>query len=242
MGENHADELPVFECELAEFGADLGEFPDDLAPLIEGETDLDDQTQDRYKGLETDLSYLRTPRQRTYIDLMQVQHARDHIKRLPDEGETIHGVVSGRYPLFATVPAILELAQPQTITDLDLITLSYGKDNAADLVELLDAKKVGTCRLMVSHYFAAANPHLYQPLAHELQTRGQRILALRTHAKIILARLSDGTCYVVESSANLRSCKNIEQFTFTRDAGLWAFHRKWVGGLFTAAAEKDKQL
>ena len=38
----------------------------------------------------------------------------------------------------------------------------------------------------------------------------------------------DGRCIVNESSANLRSCRNIEQFTMTHDRDLLEFHRQWM--------------
>lgn len=236
-------ELTPFDTTaMQEFAGDgLKEFTcDTLNPLMDNEgPDLDDQSQDRYRGLDTDLSFLHTPRERSYIDLLQVKAAKDHIQRLPSDGESIHGVVSGRYPLFAIVPSILELAAPATIDKLTLVTLSYSRDNAHDLIELFDAGKIKSVSLMTSHYFAAQNPHLYDPLLAEMVARGQRMIALRTHAKIILARMSDGITYVVESSANLRSCKNIEQFVFTRCDELYHFHSRWINGLFTAAEKTD---
>ncbi len=65
-------------------------------------------------------------------------------------------------------------------------------------------------------------------LTHELTTRGQRVLAMLTHAKILLMELTDGRGFTVESSANLRSCSSIEQITMTHDAELLAFHRQWI--------------
>ena len=148
-------------------------------------------------------------------------------------------VVSGRYPLFAIIPAVIDLSGA-TIDDLHLVTLSYSKDNAADLLDLLDTGKIHRVSLMVSHYFAKANAHLYDPLETELEERHQRCIALRTHAKLILMRLSDGRKFTVHSSANLRSCKNIEQACFENDAALYDFHACWIEGLFSSAAEKDK--
>jgi hypothetical protein len=232
-------------CERSGSGDDVpfeqpaGECETDLQPLIEGEQDLDDPTQDKYQGLEADTSRRFQPRVRTFIDLQQVKAAKDHITRLPEVGETQHAIISGRYPLFAMVPAVCELAGCD-IDELWLVTLSYGRDNAADLLEMLDDGRIKKTWLMVSHYFAAANAHLYDPLAAALIERGQRVLALRTHAKIILFRLADGRRYVVESSANLRSCKNIEQWAFTRDDDLFQFHRDWIAGLFEEAAKKDE--
>ena len=47
-------------------------------------------------------------------------------------------------------------------------------------------------------------------------------------------QLTDGRGYVVESSANLRSCASIEQITIMRDGDLLAFHRKWIDELLRA--------
>jgi len=47
--------------------------------------------------------------------------------------------------------------------------------------------------------------------------------------------LTDGRCVVVESSANLRSCRNIEQFTMSHDRALLQFRRSWMLGLLTDA-------
>lgn len=44
----------------------------------------------------------------------------------------------------------------------------------------------------------------------ELVRRGHRCVAVRSHAKILLFEMSDGRSFAWESSANLRSCKNVE--------------------------------
>ena len=54
-----------------------------------------------------------------------------------------------------------------------------------------------------------------------------------THAKVVLMETSTGGAYVVESSANLRSCASIEQITLTNDAALLAFHRYWINEILT---------
>ncbi len=90
--------------------------------------------------------------------------------------------------------------------------------------------------MLVSHYFSNANANLYDPLAAELNKRGHQVLAMRNHAKVILMKLTDGRKLVVHASANLRSCKNIEQACFENDPDLYDFHRRWVDGLFAKAA------
>lgn len=62
----------------------------------------------------------------------------------------------------------------------------------------------------------------------QLLERRQRVLAMRIHAKLILARMSRGTRYVIDSSANLRSCKNVETFNLHRSPDLYRFHTAWI--------------
>jgi hypothetical protein len=47
----------------------------------------------------------------------------------------------------------------------------------------------------------------------------------------MLFEMSSGNYYAVESSANLRSCKMLEQFTLTNSRELVLFHRGWMAGL-----------
>lgn len=49
-----------------------------------------------------------------------------------------------------------------------------------------------------------------------------------THAKVMLFEMTDGNCYTVEGSANLRSCSSIEQICITNDRDLLNFHRVWI--------------
>jgi hypothetical protein len=66
---------------------------------------------------------------------------------------------------------------------------------------------------------------------------GFRIAALRTHAKLLLIATGEARI-VVESSANLRSCHNVEQATVFNDAELFDFHRKWIDDLLTKGGAK----
>ncbi len=56
---------------------------------------------------------------------------------------------------------------------------------------------------------------------------------VRNHAKIILVRMIDGRSFTWESSANMRSCHNVEQCCLTHDAGLLHFHREWIDDLLS---------
>ncbi|HWE03161.1 MAG TPA: hypothetical protein VG326_12195 [Tepidisphaeraceae bacterium] len=223
--------------DLQEVDADaLTEFADELTPLSE-EIDFDNEAEYRGLTLDNDESFLSAPRHHNYLDLLKVKLAKDHVKRLPANGEAIHMLLSGRYQLFHLVPAVLELIAPAIIDELHLCTLSYSKDNAADLLNLIDAGKIKHVHLLVSHYFSKANPHLFDPLEAALQSRGHKVLTCRSHAKLFLFKLSDGRKYVVHSSANMRSCKSIEQACFESDESIYRFYEKWLAGLFATAEE-----
>ena len=206
--------------------------PDGLQRVF-GE-ELADHQQDARRELAGDRSYRRTPTKRTMIDVRQAANAVAHIGRLPEPGETIHLVCSGGYSLYHHIEAALELATPATIRYLGICTLGFSKDNLERLIGLLDTGAVGKLDFLFSVYFKSNEREICERLAHELGSRGQRVLSMRTHCKLLLIELGDGRdAYTIESSANLRSCKNVEQSTFTNDRSLLAFHRGWIASLFT---------
>jgi hypothetical protein len=211
----------------------------DLAGLqrVFGE-ELADHQQDARRELAGDRAFRRTPSKRTLIDARQTANAVAHIGRLPAPGESIHLVCAGGYSLYHHIEAVLQIAAPATIRYLGICTLGFSKDNLERLIGLLDAGTIGQVDFLYSVYFKSNEREICERLAHELTTRGQRVLSMRTHAKLLLIELGDGRdCYTIESSANLRSCKNVEQSTFTNDRSLLDFHRQWLNELFTEGAQ-----
>ena len=123
--------------------------------------------------------------------------------------------------------------------ELYIATLGFNRDNAAELLRLIDAGQVGQVRFLCSTYYANTDGEVVTWLQGELRARkAGRLLAIRNHAKILLMGLSDGTYLVNESSANLRSCRNIEQFSLSNDADLYAFHKRWMDHVFSGESDK----
>jgi len=213
--------------ELAELATLEGlEQPFDDVPAFDPELDREVNT---VIGLSADRSMIRTPRRRLFVDYRSNMDAYRHLERLPAEGESLHGVISGKYAQWELVPAIIERTGKK-IAELHIATLSYGKANAADLLGLLDDGHIRRVSLLVSYFFKAQNRGLYDLLVPPLRERGHRCLAMRTHAKLLLIKLAGGGSFVCEGSANLRSCKNVEQFVLTRCRRLYKFHRDWLEG------------
>lgn len=195
--------------------------------------DLDDHTQDEFKHLDGTRRFLRRlDRHVLATDGHTAQLCRD-LDALPEPGTACHMILDGRYPLWAFVPSILRLSGA-TITDIQIATLGISRDNVAQLCDLIDAGKVrgDGLHLLCSHYFAEASKDIFGPAVQVLTERGGHVHAVRTHCKVLNLSLADGRTYTVESSANLRSCKNIEQATVYTDPDLYQFHRGWIVSLF----------
>lgn len=189
--------------------------------------------------LDADRALIRAPSKRLLVDWRSNPDAYRHLAIVPQEGETLHGVISGKYALAELIPALIERTG-QPIADLTIATLGFSKANGADLLALLDGGQIGTLFFVCSYYFKSTSTPIYDAVIPTLLARGQRVLSMRNHAKMILARMADGSCYSVESSANMRSSVNVETFVMTRDPTLYAFHREWLEGIW-AGSRVSKQ-
>jgi hypothetical protein len=132
----------------------------------------------------------------------------------------------GYIGLVNLIPATIQLSG-DVIQWLGISTLSFSQDNLAELLCLLDAGKVRAVSFHYSAYFRGIEKDACARLTAELQQRGGEVLAYRNHAKLILMDMARGDGFTAESSANLRSCRNVETAAFTNDAALLDFHRTW---------------
>jgi len=191
-----------------------------------------DRSRNACASLDGERKHVRRVERRAYLNMLRVANAAQALDRLPEPGETFHVVMAGNFDAFDLVPAVLRLAAPATIAVLNIATLGFNQRNTATLVALLDDGQVGRCTFICSTYFRSMSDGepVYDELYTALTTRpgGHRIAAIRSHAKILLFELTDGRCFTWESSANLRSCRNIEQATLTHDRDLLDFHREWI--------------
>jgi hypothetical protein len=185
-------------------------------------------------GITSDRT-LRRPAggKRELLHLLNVSNAAQQIERLPEPGASIHCIMRGNYHAWDLIPAALKLAKPATIDRLYIATLGFNDANRRELLELLDAGQVRAVTFLCSVYFRDTSAETYRQLADGLLERGHRVAAIRTHAKIQAYTLTDGRAIAIESSANLRSCRNIEQFCMVHDRQLFDFHAQWMDEVFT---------
>ena len=184
--------------------------------------------------LGTERSYRRGGRH-SMRDALAVSTAAASIERLPAKGETVHVLLSGNFNNADFIPAVVKLAAPVSIDTLTITTLGYNRVGMTKVLELLDAGSIGTCTLLASCYFRTNEQELWGWMSGGKCRRQCRLLAARSHCKLLLFAMSDGTRYVMEGSGNLRSCRCHEQTAITRDEGLYDFHLAWVNRLFDEA-------
>jgi hypothetical protein len=171
-------------------------------------------------------------------DARGVRTPAEHLPRLPGPREALHQITSGRHALWDIVPVIAALAAPHPIEALHIATLGFSRSNIAEMLDMLDAGTIRQLTLVCSHYFKSTSGGIWEFAAAEFKRRpAARFLSIRTHAKIIAACMGDGRAVTIEASANLRSCKNIEQMTFFGHPRIYAFHTRWIDSLFTGAMQ-----
>lgn len=185
--------------------------------------------------LQDGLKHVRISETKRMLHLLHVSNAAKHLDGLPTPGETYHCIMKGNFNGWDLVPATLRLSEPATIKRLDVATLGFNNANIKELCDLIDQKQIGDVSFLCSCYFRDSSKAEYGLLQEQLVKRGGRAAAVRSHAKILLMEMSNGANYVIESSANLRSCRNVEQFSMCDDRELLEFHRGWITELIEGA-------
>lgn len=189
------------------------------------------------------LQHRRHAIRRTFLDARQINNAIEHLLTLPTPGESLHFIVDGRFEPCDLIPATRRLSDPAVIKHVDITTLGLNVDNVNCITNGLDQGKIQSASILVSHYFKSAEPAQYQHLTTEIESRGGRVNAMRTHAKLILMEMTDGNHYTIEGSGNLRACRSIEQFVMTNCPDLLHFHRQWITQYINSRGDgKDTNL
>jgi len=188
-------------------------------PSIRGRGDTEDEAPTRFEA---------KAKRRELINLLRVKNAAKHLDHLPGPGCAIHAIMKGNYSYADMIPAVLKLSDPHKIEHLAATTLGFSQKAILQLLDMIDAGNVRTLDFICADFFEKADPEICQFARSELDRRGSRFASARCHAKIMLIGMDDGTRYTSESSANIRSCRSIEQFALTNDPDLYEFHREWI--------------
>lgn len=219
-----ASTVPAFEATIGDLPCF---YPDEL-------TDAKIEAELRsLPHLVTDLRFEDLPDIERIFRTDTAATAAETLATIPTANQAFHLVINGRFALWDFVAAILKLSgDAVTIRRLHLATLGFSRKNIKELATMLDAGRIQSVALLCSHYFKGTSGGIYEFAQEQLAARSQRFASVRTHAKLVTVQLSDDRTVSLESSANLRSCKNIEQVTVYGCPELYRFHVAWIESLF----------
>jgi len=186
--------------------------------------------------LAENMTYTTRETKRTFAEFTRLRSATQTLERLPEPGESIQAILRGDYSLFDTLAAIVELAG-QPIDHLHVVTLSMSDRNVDRLDQWATEGKIHDLKIIVSCYHAAADKKIFDHASEVCARHGFQILPMRSHAKMLAVAFGDQriTC---ESSANLRSCRNVENLVLYADPGLYEWHTAWMNDLLERGAHK----
>ena len=114
-------------------------------------------------------AYRRRAGKRVFENKLFQRAAEEQIGRMPDQGETIHMVVSAAYRTVDLVPAWLALKAPEPIQELYIATLSYNRECLDLLLELFDRKQIKAISFVISIYDKANEPARFAYAKEQLQ-------------------------------------------------------------------------
>lgn len=164
-----------------------------------------------------------------FRDMRKVDNAAAAIGRIPNDTDVFHLVVAGKHSLWNMVQAVLKMAAPATIETLHIATLGFSRNSISEMTDLLDSGAIGRLVLLCSHYFRCTSDGIWEQAAAEFAKRhNAKLITIRSHAKILAMKLTDGKTVTIEASANLRSCKSIEHATVFGQPGAREFHAGWI--------------
>jgi hypothetical protein len=169
--------------------------------------------------------------------MREAKLAAELLPELPAPGETIHCLMTGGYDLTQVIVATT--ARMPTLRHLRIATLCFSKRNAAELIGLVRSTPSLALSLLVSVFFKEHNKELFEAVAADFAALpAARLAAARSHCKVVCFDGGDATPLVFEGSANLRTNKNREQLTATRDRALHDWHAAWIDAMVKQNAGK----
>lgn len=160
-------------------------------------------------------------------------------------GNSVFAFVSGRF-IFGDLLAALVERGKCGYRRIDVMTLSYSKDNVDTLHALQDLFPEMALTIVASSEFyslekskhSGAVRYTYEQL--DRPGRDFQLAFAEVHSKVVMFETLEGTKVVLHGSANLRSSRSIEQFEMECDGGLYDFCRSWQDRIVESYRTIDK--
>ena len=170
---------------------------------------------------------IRREMKRKTLNRLKKQKVEEILPDLPKPGEAYHVISNGGFDFWTLAAWIVERIGTKGLRFTGS-TWILNRENANDLLRLIDAGNIGECLVVTGDYFKRRAPDIYATIAEGLASRGQTLKCAKNHAKIILVSDENNNNTTMEGSANWCHNQNIEQYQVTNDRGLLEFHRDWM--------------
>jgi len=181
-----------------------------------------------------DARILRRDARARAIRATQKEELEKILTELPQPGEAWHIVSNGHFDYWQFTPVILSLlARPAEAFYGSTWTLNRG--NVLELFELYDTGRIRAVTMLTGMRLGAIKPAVRNTLVAGLLDRGQRYLAFKNHAKVMLLD-APPDYFVIEGSANFTANPRLEQTVLVNDRNVFDFHRTWMEDMLTEAA------
>jgi len=164
--------------------------------------------------------------------MVMYERAEELASATPDlgPGECMYAIVSGNF-IFGDYLEALMVEKNWYANKMTIATLSLGQENADSLKNLLKGGFVGSLTLIVSDYWYAHERRKEGGVPYLIENLGKYDFTLAVagiHTKIALVGTDCGKWLVMSGSANLRSSRNIEQFSIENNKSLYDFNMGWM--------------
>jgi hypothetical protein len=168
----------------------------------------------------------------------QLKEAAEVLAVLPELGEALHALMTGRYDLMHLIVALVD-----KLGDCDwlrIATLSFNLRNIDEMVALLDSGKVARLSLLCSQFFKDNSKEVWTICRERFEGLPAVLAASRNHCKVVTLAFRAGIRLALEGSANLRTNSNREQFCLVSDASLHEWHSAWIDEQVRTHEKRDK--
>lgn len=169
----------------------------------------------------------RRQRKLKTLNAMKKEALADLMTTLPEPGYSYHVISNGTFDYWSWIPVMA--GYMGHVAEFYGSTWTLNRQNANELLELLDAGTIATASVITGLYFRRREPQIYGLLHKGMSERGMRCVGIENHAKVALIGNPDtDTWIVIEGSANWTANPRIEQNVVSNDRELYEFHRNWM--------------
>lgn len=180
--------------------------------------------------------------------MVKYDHAQDFVLDIGlddmQEGERIHALLSGNFVMGDMFEAYCcDTEVGHGVKSLSIATLAMSKENIDSLHNIITDSELESLDLIISVYWYAHERRVGMPYLMEQCGLVQkfRCAIAGIHTKIALMETRAGQHLVFTGSANLRSCRQVEQMIIECDRNLYMWYRQWFDRIIQDFQTHHKQ-